>query len=99
MALHEYEDFLQMVQDVRAHVRETGKPVLGDDDPVKLSIGYFAEGRDFDVRWKIRLTNIKKSLQPIRLGPATTPENSELLHNVGSASGRLRIVNSVLDPK
>jgi len=88
-----------MVQDVRAYVRETGKPVLGDDDPMKLLIGYFAEGRDFDVRWRIKLTHLKKSLDPIRLGEATTPKNSEFLREVGLCSGRLRIVNSVLDTK
>lgn len=55
----EWTNLFAMIEDLHAHVRTTGRPVVMDDDPRARKVGY----RDPDTGkvWKISLLNMKLS--------------------------------------
>ncbi len=53
----DFPTFLALADNVLAHVRETGIPVLSADDPMQRKIGF--ETPSQDRRWTITLTRIK----------------------------------------
>lgn len=84
---NEWTDFSAMIEDVRRHVREVGRPMELFDDPMQRTLGYCDPeilGRD----WWIHLTNVKASLNT-----AADAERDVLTQAVKTPEGRLRLVN------
>lgn len=74
-----------MIEDVPAHVKETGREVEQADDPRALIIGYMdpPTGKV----WQIRLSHMKKLMS------SRDPRAPAFIECIKTASGRLQLAN------
>lgn len=77
--MSQWTDMIAMIEDIRNHVKTTGKPVEIDDDPLHRRLGY----RDGEKTWWISFTDAKKTL-------ATHPAISKMM---ASEEDRLTLVH------
>lgn len=84
-----YENLWDLLQDVRRHIKATGRPVKSGDDPTRLLIGY----RDGDLVWHIRLSKVRNFRSDPNFPKDEIARTAECMMTV---NGRLQLVNSEL---
>ena len=81
--------FWTMLEAIKAHVKQHGSVIVCDDNPMKLEIGFTAEGGE---RWFVRLTGAKESFFNDPEGRLTFYRDS-----MASTANRARIAEMLTD--